>query len=170
MKRMTAKRTAVFAVFLVMTILWMGTVFGFSSKNAEESTAQSNAVTEIVLRIFNKDFDSLDEEEQQELISKCDGFIRKTAHFVAYAILGVLMYCTIGTPVYLTKRVFRSSLFSVPISVVFAITDEYHQTMVDGRAGRFTDVLIDSSGVLTGTAVVIVAVILINRYRCKRGS
>ena len=38
--------------------------------------------------------------------------------------------------------------FLIPIGVTFlyACTDEFHQLFVPGRAGRFTDVLIDTTG------------------------
>ena len=55
------KRIAFF-VCLVLTLLWGWVIFGFSANNAEESTIQSNAVTEIVLRIFYDDFDELSVE------------------------------------------------------------------------------------------------------------
>ena len=39
-------------------------------------------------------------------------------------------------------------LIAAVISVAYAISDEYHQTFVDGRVGSVRDVLIDSAGVL----------------------
>jgi VanZ family protein len=36
---------------------------------------------------------------------------------------------------------------------LYAGTDELHQLMTDGRSGQWTDVLLDSSGVLTGVAL-----------------
>ena len=39
-------------------------------------------------------------------------------------------------------------LIAAVITVAYAISDEYHQTFVDGRVGSARDVLIDSAGVL----------------------
>lgn len=39
-------------------------------------------------------------------------------------------------------------LIAAVITVAYAISDEYHQTFVDGRVGSPRDVLIDSAGVL----------------------
>lgn len=36
------------------------------------------------------------------------------------------------------------------LSVVYAITDEYHQTWVPGRTGKTTDTLIDGGGAAFG--------------------
>ena len=46
--------------------------------------------------------------------------------------------------------------------VVFAATDEYHQTLVEGRVGRFTDVLIDGSGVVFGIIIAIIVFVIID--------
>lgn len=36
------------------------------------------------------------------------------------------------------------------LSVLYALSDEYHQTFVPGRNGTFVDLLIDASGALVG--------------------
>ena len=41
-------------------------------------------------------------------------------------------------------------LLSFIICVIFAISDEFHQTFVAGRTGQSLDVLIDSAGALVG--------------------
>ena len=52
------------------------------------------------------------------------------------------------------------------IGAVYAATDEAHQLLVDGRGGSVLDVLLDSSGVLTG---VLIGMLLIHEIR-KRGA
>ena len=42
----------------------------------------------------------------------------------------------------------RHPLVAAAITVAYAISDEYHQTFVDGRVGSVRDVLIDTAGVL----------------------
>ena len=57
------------------------------------------------------------------------------------------------------------------ISVVFAATDEYHQTFVAGRAGRFSDVIIDSSGAIFGIAFAFAVILLLKkRIKAERGA
>ena len=43
---------------------------------------------------------------------------------------------------------YRHGLVAAVIAVAYAITDEYHQSFVDGRVGSVRDVLIDTAGVL----------------------
>ncbi len=45
------------------------------------------------------------------------------------------------------------NLVSWLLTVLYAITDEIHQTFVPGRSGRVTDVLIDAAGAAVGVLV-----------------
>ena len=163
------KKRIAFLVFLVLTILWMSVIFGFSSNDAAESTVQSNTVTEIILRIFNRDFDEMSPEEQQRLIDSCDGIVRKFAHFTAYAILGFLWYHTLFfAPGGFFNNKRRIIGFTFAPCVLFAVTDEYHQTLVDGRAGRFTDVIIDSAGVAFGIIMSVLLSVIVGMVALKK--
>ena len=163
MRNDTVKMT-IFVVSLILTVAWMCIIFGFSANNAEESTVQSNTVTEMLIKLFNPDFENMDECEQQKMIEAYDGIVRKLAHFTAYAVLGFLLcLCIYNAPVLVVKPY----LWSMAACTAFAATDEYHQTFVDGRAGRFTDILIDSTGAMCGV-VVLIAVIK-NKTGKKRG-
>ena len=65
-----------------------------------------------------------------------DYVLRKTAHVFVYFILSFLAYKT-----------FDDFLYSICFCIIFALSDEYHQTFVEGRSGVFTDVLYDTAGV-----------------------
>lgn len=60
----------------------------------------------------------------------------------------------------LTLLLFRAKV-SIPVSAILALlyacTDEFHQTYIPGRGGRVTDVLIDSIGIaiVGGIAVIL---------------
>lgn len=166
------KRKIVFVIFLALLVAWMSVIFGFSANDAEKSTDQSNVVTELFLKIFSPGFEELDAEAQKELISRYDGPVRKLAHFASYAALAFLMYFTVGSIHDLPFKVFRAAFISLPICVLFAVGDEYHQTFVDGRAGQLMDVVIDSGGSLLGiaTAIAISLVVmkLIGKKQAKR--
>ena len=68
-----------------------------------------------------------------------DLLVKKGAHFVAYGILAVLAFRVVNRG----KRPFLTAFL---ISVLYAMSDEYHQTFVAGRNGTMVDVLIDASG------------------------
>ncbi len=85
---------------------------------------------------------------------------RKLAHFGEYALLAALWWRAL-----LTKLPHRRSLaLALAIAVLYAVTDELHQTLVSGRKGAPLDVGIDTVGALTALAV-----IARNRARRKVG-
>ena len=55
---------------------------------------------------------------------------------------------------YISKK--KSLIYSVILVFFYASTDEFHQTFIEGRAGRFTDVLIDTSGGTVGSLIVLI--------------
>lgn len=61
---------------------------------------------------------------------------KKTAHVAEYAILFSLIFRATG------KKQIRSFL----LTIIYAISDEYHQSFVDGRNSSFPDLVIDFSG------------------------
>jgi VanZ family protein len=70
---------------------------------------------------------------------------RKATHFSEYFVLTGLWWWALSTRV--GNR--RALLPALAIAVAYAISDEWHQTFVDGRVGTWSDVLIDSAGALT---------------------
>lgn len=87
----------------------------------------------------------------------CDFFLRKFAHIIEYAVLTFLLLRAF-------QHSFRVSvldlvIYPMIIAVIFASTDEYHQTFVVGRHGEFKDVLIDCVGVIG----IYIAIFLINK-------
>ena len=49
------------------------------------------------------------------------------------------------------------------IGAMYACTDELHQLITDGRSGQWTDVLLDSGGVLTGVLAASLILLAIRR-------
>lgn len=48
------------------------------------------------------------------------------------------------------KKYFLSVIIALIICIIFAGTDEYHQTFVAGRTGQLLDVIIDTAGGIIG--------------------
>jgi VanZ family protein len=78
-----------------------------------------------------------------------DLILRKLAHMAEYGLLWFLWLRALGP---------RSSLAAAAITLAYAATDEYHQTLVEGRNGAPVDVLVDAAGVA-------VAMLLYSRRR-----
>ena len=68
-----------------------------------------------------------------------DTVLRKLAHMAEYGLLWWLWWRALG---------FESPLPAAAIAIAYAVTDEFHQSFVDGRVGSPVDVLIDATGVL----------------------
>ena len=68
-----------------------------------------------------------------------DLVLRKLAHLAEYAILGVLVVRALLRP-----------WLAVLLVGLYAISDEVHQTFVEGRVGAPLDVAIDTAGALAG--------------------
>ena len=68
-----------------------------------------------------------------------DLLLRKLAHAVEYALLGLLLARAAGRPA-----------VALALGVGYAALDELHQTLVPGRVGSPVDVAIDAAGVALG--------------------
>ena len=71
-----------------------------------------------------------------------DVALRKGIHFGEYALLCALWFRALRSRLALD----RALAASVAICLAYAISDEFHQTFVDGRKGAPLDVLIDTAG------------------------
>lgn len=77
--------------------------------------------------------------------------IVKSWHALAFAFLFVLLLIAFNGWSNASRR--RNVLLAAAVAVLFALTDEYHQTFVQGRGGTWTDVGIDSIGIGLAAAV-----------------
>lgn len=135
------------AIFMAMLI------FGFSGQNGEESGGLSHKVAAVIVD-FADVFVDIDESQRDAIISNIQFPVRKAAHMTEYAILAVLIYIALAVDG--LKYRFRPWI-SLTLAFLFACSDEFHQLFVPGRCGAFTDVLIDTAGVLI--AIILCAVL-----------
>lgn len=71
-----------------------------------------------------------------------DFFVKKGGHALGYGLLGLAYFYAL--PPRLTYG-YRWVL-ALLMAVLFALSDEYHQSFVEGRNSTITDVLIDAAG------------------------
>ena len=148
------KKKAKIIILTTITILWMVFIFIMSAKNATQSSSISGGFTYNILNTFFEQFRSIDKTTQNGIVEGLQFIVRKSAHFLAYAILGGLCFENLSTLDKLSKK--KTFFIALLISVLYAISDEIHQYFVPGRASQFRDVMIDSCGALTGIIVVII--------------
>jgi len=77
-----------------------------------------------------------------------DFALRKSAHITEYAILAVLI-----RRLFPEKKSSAAWFLSFTLTVLYAASDEWHQTLVAGRTGALLDVAIDSFGALLGLTI-----------------
>ncbi|WP_371452184.1 VanZ family protein [Gemella sp. 20925_1_85] len=112
---------------LIILILVCLVIFLFSSQPGEESSKISN-----------------------------DLIIRKLGHFSEYMTLGFFSFSYLSNLFIENNNIKdfkKTGILSFLFSIIYASSDEFHQTFVPGRDGNIVDVLIDSSGALVGILV-----------------
>lgn len=85
------------------------------------------------------------------LESQTDLMLRKMAHITEYGVLAFLVWHAVSDRG--EKKDLRYLLIAVGFSVLYAISDEYHQLYVRGRIGSPVDVMIDSTGAFIAAAL-----------------
>lgn len=126
----------------MLAFLWMMIIFFLSAQSGNESGSLSTS-------LFKPLFDMLVPMGiPADLLSL---IIRKSAHFIEYMILGILVFRALDTyEIQLSQKVYLAIL----LCIGYAISDEIHQIFVPGRAGTLIDVLIDSLGSATSIAYI----------------
>lgn len=130
---MTKKRIILFA----LVISWMILIFWFSSAGHEVSSGQSERVVQGVQYVTN--------------ISVPEMVVRKAAHVFLYFVLGILLTLLVRTYHIRWRSVV---LWAVGIACAYAATDETHQSLVGGRSGQVSDVLLDTVAACAGAIVI----------------
>jgi VanZ family protein len=66
---------------------------------------------------------------------------------------------------YRMKKYRTISVIGFAAGVLYACSDEIHQLAIDGRSGQWTDVFVDSLGVLAGITLGILVIKCLNRKK-----
>lgn len=144
-------------IFIIFAIAVMVMIFCFSMQNASESSGVSGSVTEFVLRKITHDYRDMTAAGKKQLFKTAEHIIRKLAHFSVYTVLGFFISSAFGR-----RKIFSAgSFFTVFIGFAYACSDELHQYFVSGRSCQFTDVMIDTGGVIAG---IVISIILLHIY------
>ncbi|MGG7079567.1 VanZ family protein [Clostridium sardiniense] len=139
----------------IILIGWMIFIFYMSNQSADVSNGQSDFVLRLV--------ESLGVNISANYVDIAITIIRKGAHFTEYLILNLLYFNMLRF--YISNK--KALIYSILLSFLYASTDEFHQTFVEGRAGRLTDVLIDTSGAATGSIVAFIIIKIKERRKAK---
>lgn len=155
------KLTAIRCILIIITLMMCTLIFSLSADTADESSAKSDPIADSLMIGILENF-KLTDEQIATISNTAISFIRKTAHFAEYALLGSLLsaVCT---------SFYKSKAFTLIISqfcgTLYAVSDEIHQYFVPGRSCQLKDMLIDSCGVLFGILFLFLVIYLYFKIR-----
>jgi VanZ family protein len=118
--------------------LWASLIFFFST-DIFSSANTAGAFEPILQQIFP--------QLTADHIERIHAVIRKLGHFTEYFVFGALVWRASHNAA--ATRIRRLAL-SVAITVIYAVSDEWHQSFVPSRTASLVDVLIDSIGGICG--------------------
>lgn len=157
------KKRWISAVSAVLLLALYAVIFLFSAQNGDTSGGISMRVSERCVEFINSiSGGQWTETMQHRLAVLFEHPIRKTAHFMEYALMGCLVWGV--------WRPWRSRLGRIVIPWVFvsAAADEFHQLFVAGRDGNVLDVLLDTAGGCFGLLLCVAAERLAHRCMQKK--
>lgn len=165
----TDKKTAVIIVLrclaVAVCLLYVAWIFSNSLKTASQSIEQSGEVTDGVAQVFkwlapNSFWANASKEELEVL----HAYVREGAHFLEFALLGVLCSCVF----FAFQGKGLQALFPFLGGLFVGVIDEILQLFSKGRAFEWTDILIDFGGVLFGCSIAFFVATAVVIYAKKR--
>lgn len=126
-----------------MVILWMAVIYSFSAESGETSGGKSQKITKSIQFIIDK-------TPLKGKVQWTDFATRKTGHVSEYLILTLLVYNAFTQS---GVKMRSTILLAVIIPLIYASSDEFHQSFVAGRGPSVKDVLIDGIGILLGAGM-----------------
>lgn len=141
----------------ILVILWVCFIFFMSGMDTTESNAKSKGTLNEIVEKTVETTNGMgitdkhpSESKMKQFIDKYNYLFRKFAHASEYFVLTLLLIFALKNSNVKGIKIF---LFSILICFIYACTDEYHQTFVNGRTGQFGDSLIDTLGGSIGCIV-----------------
>jgi VanZ family protein len=123
-------------------IIWMAVIFGAST-----NLGAPGNTSHFFRPLLHWLFPSIT-SDQFDIIHHA---VRKTAHFVEYAVLGFLIYRAVHSdPAFGSCSPRRKFWFVLLCCMLYAATDEFHQKFVATRQPAVQDVLLDTCGAAFG--------------------
>jgi VanZ family protein len=121
----------------------MAVIFALST--GAGSTRHTSRIIGAVLRWFNP-------AVTYATIQRVQTVVRKGSHMTEYAVLTLLLWRAFRDSAQNPRRPWnwRHAGAALAAAMLFAASDEWHQTWVAERQGQVSDVLIDTAGAVAG--------------------
>jgi VanZ family protein len=129
---------ALFCKYWLPVILWMAVIFSASTHlGSPDNTSY----------YFRPIMHFLFPHMAEEKVERIHYLVRKTAHFVEYAVLGILAWRAVRfDPAFASFSPRRQCRFVLLFCMLYASSDEFHQSFVPTRQPAVPDVLLDTCG------------------------
>ena len=154
---------------ITLVLFWLLLIFTLSHAPSDASTEQSKTIVNQIIGNTNQTNNTevveiennapIELKEDSPDIEYLNYIVRKIAHMSEYFILALLVLNVIYQ--FKEKIDYKYYIMAISFCVVYATTDEFHQTFVTGRTGQFSDVLIDT----LGASIACLFVMLIEKYK-----
>ena len=154
------KKKIIVSIILFIVVALAGlTIYNFSSMDSNTSNNDSESVItsaiEHILDITNEYEITNSHPDKAKLdyaTHLLNAPMRKLMHFSVYFVLAICLMVFINY-LFNNKKYIISFMITLLLCAGFALSDEYHQTKVEGRTGQYKDAVIDTFGATTGCLV-----------------
>lgn len=153
---MSKRKNVIIAIISIIAFSWCFIIFNLSAMTSQDSNSKSTGLTE---KLISKVLDATneagitdshpDDVKLAKAANLINAPIRKVAHATVYFVLALILLA-VGRVIFGSRKYLLTCALALLFCFIFAMTDEYHQTFVDGRTGQFSDVLIDTAGACVG--------------------
>jgi len=131
-------------VWWLEAVAWMGLIFSFSGDSFASS--RTLAVLQYCKELFHLSLTG-------ETLLLLNGAIRKTAHFGNYFVLGLLVYRALARGLF--RFTLRSACWTMLVGMLYALSDEYHQSFTHFRTPSLYDSGLDFAGVVAAQVFIL---------------
>lgn len=138
----------------IFVLLWMIVIFWFSAMPSNESNHKSKKTITKVIEETVKTTNKVgitdkhpSEGKKQKVTNYLNEPLRKCMHASVYFILGLLILNALTQS---EINGYKKYVIAIILCILYASSDEFHQTFVNGRTGRINDVFIDTIGSVIG--------------------
>lgn len=146
---MKKKRNRV--ICAVLAVLWTACIWGQSLMSSDLSSWESTSVVTVVNNTLSGMGLSL---------SLTENMVRKTAHFLEYMILGILVSGAV------LNGTLRNHFYKLGFTLILVpLLDETIQLFIEGRSGAIQDVWLDFAGCCAGAAVFLLIRLVVSHKR-----
>jgi len=145
-------------VMWILVVSWMIVIFSLSSETGDVSAVRSQDLVNTInssLKLYIN-----------------EALLRKTAHVLEFLVLSILAYIAMFATKHIQSDVSWNDskfiqmksdnevyiAFSLWVTALSSVADEYHQIFVDGRSASFFDVFLDLSGAVVLMVIIRVVV------------